>query len=95
MTLCSRDKTGQPYFVVSGPNESIVAQVTTDIGSNDLAIYAVARNEVLVLAVSRYICRRAAAVISPGGHRDLCGRTGKELGRVGEGSRGIDDGESK
>ena len=51
------------YFVGSGPNERVVAEVATDVGGDHLTIYAITGNEILVLAV-RSIRRRAGAVFS-------------------------------
>lgn len=38
------------YLVVAGTDESVVAQVATDIGRDDFAIDAITRDEVLVLS---------------------------------------------
>lgn len=51
------------YFVGAGPNERVVAKVATNVGGDDLPVYTITRNEVLILAV-RGIRRRAGAVVS-------------------------------
>lgn len=41
-----------PYLVVAGPHEGIVAKVAADVSRDDLAVDAIARDEILVLASS-------------------------------------------
>lgn len=43
-------KRKQSYCVGSGPDKSISAQIATDVGRDDLAVYAITRHEVNVLA---------------------------------------------
>lgn len=38
------------YLECSGPDESVVAQVATDIGRDDFAIYAITRYKIDILA---------------------------------------------
>lgn len=61
--MVMRGRCGDSYFVGAGPNEGIVAEVATDVGGDHLTIYAIPRNEVLILA-GRSVRRRAGAVVS-------------------------------
>ena len=38
------------YLVVTGTHESVVAQITADIGGDDFTVDAIARDEVFVLS---------------------------------------------
>lgn len=65
-------KGGRPYLVGSRPYQSISAQVATNVGRDDLTIYAITRHKIHILARLVLRARRGVRGVSSSCHDCVC-----------------------